>query len=268
MSQECLVEREGSLCFITLNRPEVANAFNLSMIHALCDELERLQDDDSVRVVILTGAGKAFCAGGDLTAMVNKTDMFAGESAALAKQYQRGIQRIPRTLERFSKPVIAMINGAAAGAGLDLACMCDLRVASPKAVFTESFARLSLVPGDGGTFFLERVVGHAKAMEMFLTADRYDANQAFSMGLVHRVASDDKIQTLKDCVLELANKIAARAPLALEYTKMALKRAHRESYLDQLDLLAHLQGIAQRTQDHDEGVKAYLEQRDPQFKGR
>jgi 2-(1,2-epoxy-1,2-dihydrophenyl)acetyl-CoA isomerase len=268
MSQECLIERIGSLCFLTLNRPDVANAFNLAMIHALCDELDRLQDDDSVRVVILTGAGKAFCAGGDLSAMVNKTDMFAGESAALAKQYQRGIQRIPRTLERFSKPVIAMINGAAAGAGLDLACMCDLRVASPRAIFTESFAKLSLVPGDGGTFFLERVVGHARAMEMFLTADRYNAQQALNMGLVHRVVDDEKPETLRAQVVELGEKIATRAPLAIEYTKMALKRAHRESYLDQLDLLAHLQGIAQRTQDHEEGVQAHLEQRDPNFKGR
>lgn len=263
-----LVKLEPPFLWLTLNRPEKANAFDLSMVHTLCDELERAEDDDQVRVVVITGAGKAFCAGGDLEQMVEKKEMFAGDSAKLAKLYQRGIQRIPRTLERFSKPVIAMVNGAAAGAGLDLACMCDLRLASPKARFTESFSKLSLVPGDGGTFFLERVVGYPKAMEMFLTARVYDAPDALSFGLVHALAEDDSEASLKKLTLSWAQEIAERAPLALQYTKLALKRTGRESYLDQLDLLAHLQGIAQRTHDHDEGVKAHLEKRPPQFEGR
>lgn len=266
-TDDFIAQLSGQVLWLTLNRPEKANAFNLSMVHSLCDTLDFAQDDNLVRLVVITGAGKSFCAGGDLQMMKDKTEMFGGESAELARRYQRGIQRIPRTLERYEKPLIAMVNGAAAGAGLDLACMCDLRVCSPKAVFTESFSRLSLVPGDGGTFFLERIVGYAKAMEMFLTADVYTAEQALAMGLVHKVASDDKMATLKSLVDEYSEKILHRAPLALAYTKNALKQARRSDHHQQLDLLSLMQGIAQRSADHDEGVQAFLERRNPQFKG-
>jgi 2-(1,2-epoxy-1,2-dihydrophenyl)acetyl-CoA isomerase len=264
---ECYADLDGQTLIITLNRPDVANAFSQTMIHALCDILDFAHDDPEVRVVVITGAGKSFCAGGDLSFMKDKQDMFEGESAELARRYQRGIQRIPRTLERYEKPVIAMINGAAAGAGLDLACMCDLRVATPKAVFTESFSRLSLVPGDGGTFFLERIVGYPRAMEMFLTARVYNAQEALSMNLVHKVASDDSAQALRALVDEYISVLIKRAPLAITYTKLALKQARRSDHLSQLDLLALMQGIAQRTKDHDEGVEAFLEKRDPKFQG-
>lgn len=262
---DLIVEKDEHLLWLTLNNEKASNAITDGMIDSL-EAVSKLADSDpEIRVMIITGAGKNFCSGGDVDAMENKTGMFAGQSFELGNRYKDGIQRIPRALESFQKPIIAMVNGAAIGAGCDLACMCDMRVASDKAKFGETFAKLGLVPGDGGTFFLQRVVGYAKAMEMILTADIYDSNAALAMGLVNQVHS---FLDLKEKTRELAMKITHIGPVGLALTKRALKMGRTQDLNAQLEVLSMYQGIAQRTDDHFEGLRAMKEKRTPEFKGR
>lgn len=260
--------KDHHLLWLTLNRPESSNAISLEMVDSLCQALQKAQQDPEVRVVILKGAGKNFCAGGDIKAMQECSGMFAGEPNELRLRYHNGIQKIPRAIEAFQKPIIAMVHGAAVGAGLDLACMCDLRVAGQKARFAQTFSKLSLVPGDGGTFFLQRVVGYTKAMEMFLTADFYDAAEAKQFGLISQLIETTAPEKLEEAVRSLANKIAQQAPVSISMTKMALKRGRTEDLNSQLELLAALQGIAQRTQDHKNAVDAFSQGELPTFCGR
>jgi len=238
---------EDSIVKVTLDNHKACNAITEGMIDSIEEVFKELDLDSSVKAVILTGAGKAFCAGGDIKAMKEASGMFSGDSETLRKNYIAGIQRIPRALEHFSKPLIAMVNGAAIGAGCDLACMCDLRVASESAKFGETFARLSLVPGDGGTFFLQRVVGYAKAMEMFLTTEIYSAKEALDFKLINILTKDND---LEGRTINLARKIIKNGPVAISMTKQALKSAYRDHLDPHLQLLAAYQGIAQRTEDH------------------
>lgn len=262
---DILLEKDEHLLWLTLNNEKSSNAITDDMIDSLEEVVALADADNDIRVLIITGAGKNFCSGGDVDAMEKKSGMFAGESFELGNKYKQGIQRIPRALESFQKPIIAMVNGAAIGAGCDLACMCDMRVASDKAKFGETFAKLGLVPGDGGTFFLQRVVGYAKAMEMILTADIYDSTAALGMGLVNQVHS---FLDLKEKTRELAIKIANIGPVGLALTKRALKMGRTHDLNSQLEVLSMYQGIAQRTQDHFEGLSAMKEKRSPEFKGR
>ena len=179
-----ILEKNDHIAKITLNRPESSNALDEEMIEELTSALTDLDIDNNIRCILLTGAGKHFCAGGDVKKMLNKEGMFAGEPNELRERYKRGIQQIPLTFERLSTPVVAVVNGAAIGAGLDLACMCDIRVSSTRAKFGETFAKLGLIPGDGGMWFLQRVVGYSKAVEMTLTANIYDSEEALKMNLV------------------------------------------------------------------------------------
>lgn len=261
------VKNEGPLVWLTLNNPASSNAITLEMVDLLCRELQKAEEDPSVRVVILSGEGKNFCAGGDIKAMADETGMFSGGPNELRLRYHRGIQRIPRAIESFQKPILAMVHGAAVGAGLDLACMCDLRIASKKARFAETFSKLSLVPGDGGSFFLQRIIGYAKAMEMFLTADFYSAEDSYKMGLIQKLVDSDEKDLLEEQTRAWALKIAKQAPISLSMTKMALKRGRTEDLHSQLELLAALQGITQRTQDHKEAVAALLKGEEADFKG-
>lgn len=262
---DLLVEKENHLLWITLNRADSSNAFSLDMIKSLTGVLKEANFDDEIRVVIVTGAGKNFCAGGDIKDMENKMGMFAGDSNKLRELYMNGIQQIPLTMNQMQKPIIAMVNGAAIGAGCDFSCMCDMRVASTKAKFGETFSKLSLVPGDGGTFFLQRVVGLPKAMEMFFTGDIYSAEDAYNFGLVNILVDESE---LKKKTKELALKIASNAPVAIKMTKKALYHASNSSLEAHLDLLAAYQGISQRTSDHFEGIQAFKEKRDPKFSGK
>ena len=261
---DLLVEKDTSLLWITLNRPRHSNAFSDGMITDLCHLLQEADWDDAVRVIILTGAGKTFCAGGDVKAMEEKTGMFAGDPEELRRRYTKGIQRIPLTIEALHTPIVAMVNGAAIGAGLDLACMCDIRIGCRHSQFGETFAKLALVPGVGGTFFLQRVIGYAKAMELSLTGRIINADEALAIGLLNdRV----EVDALKETTEKLARSIAANSPVAVSMIKKAIRQARTAEISGHLDLLAAFQGITQRTEDHFEGVRALKEKRQPKFKG-
>jgi 2-(1,2-epoxy-1,2-dihydrophenyl)acetyl-CoA isomerase len=259
-----LIQKDEVL-YIYLNRPEFMNAFSDEMINSLVDALERAEQDESIRLSVISGRGKAFCAGGDLKAMEDKSGMFAGDSVELKKRYQEGIQRIPLTIEACQKPILAMVNGAAIGAGLDLACMCDLRIGSTFSKYGETFAKLALVPGDGGSYFLQRIVGFAKAMEMTITGKIYNSDEALSMGLINTLAGPNE---LENQVNEFIKAILLTAPQAGRMAKEALKRAYHEEVPEMLDMLSTFQGQTQRTEDHFEAIKAFREKRKPQWQGR
>jgi enoyl-CoA hydratase/carnithine racemase len=262
---ELRVDADGALLWITLNRPDYSNAFSDAMITDLCRLLGDADRDDDIRVIILTGAGKSFCAGGDVKAMEDRTGMFAGEPDELRRRYIRGIQQIPRTIEALHTPLVAMVNGPAIGAGCDLACMCDIRVGSRHARFGETFAKLALVPGDGGTFFLQRIVGYPRAMELSLTGRIVEADEALDIGMLnYQVAAE----ALREETEKLARSIAANSPVAVSMIKRAIRQARTAEIEGHLDLLAAYQGITQRTEDHFEGIRAMKEKRAPGFKGR
>ncbi|MAZ48507.1 MAG: 3-hxdroxyacyl-CoA dehydrogenase [Halobacteriovoraceae bacterium] len=247
-----LTEFSEHTLWITLNRPEASNAFDDEMISRLVEELYQAEQNSEVWTIVITGAGKHFCAGGDVKSMSEKSGMFAGEPNELRRRYQFGIQQIPLAMNSLSKPVIAMVNGAAIGAGLDLACMCDIRVASEHAKFGETFAKLGLIPGDGGSFFLQRVIGFARAMELTLTAEIIGAEKALELNLVNYVvgANDIKSKTKK-----IIDKIHANAPIAVQMAKRSLVHSYRNDLNSVLDLLSAYQGITQRTSDHFEALK-------------
>lgn len=258
-------EKKNHQLWITLNNPEQSNAITTDMIEVLCSTLKQADFDPEIRVIILTGEGKNFCSGGDLKAMTEKSGMFAGEANELRMRYMHGIQQIPKTIEDVSTPIIAMVNGAAIGAGCDLAMMCDLRVGAASTKFGETFAKIGLVPGDGGTFFLQRVVGYAKAMEMTLTASIYEGQVAKDFGLLNILTDESNLRAETE---KLATKIAANAPIAQSMAKKALKISYLHDLNTSLDLLASFQGISQRTEDHFEALDAAKTKRPSNFKSK
>jgi 2-(1,2-epoxy-1,2-dihydrophenyl)acetyl-CoA isomerase len=256
--------REGAVLLLTLDRPDARNAYSEAMVDSLVRALDDADRDDEVRCVILTGAGAAFSAGGDLKRMLQQEGMFAGGPVDLRRRYVDGIQRIPRRLALLEKPIIAAINGPAIGAGLDLACMCDLRLAARGAQLGSTFVKVGLVPGDGGAYFLARTVGFPRALELMLTARLVDADEAERIGLVHRVVEP---ADLLPAARALALQIAANAPLAVRLTKRAAYRSHEADLEQALELAATYQGVVQNTADHREAVRAMLERRPPVFTG-
>lgn len=259
---ELIVNHDKYCLWITLNRPEAANAFSLDQIHAFCSLLKKADQDHDVRCIVITGADKHFCAGGDVKAMQAKTGMFAGEANELREKYIHGIQNIPRVIESLATPIIAMVNGAAIGAGLDLACMCDIRIASKKARFGETFAKLGLIPGDGGAFLLQRVVGFAKAMELTLTAKVINASEALAIGLISEVVEEHE---LKDKVQHYVDMILSNAPIANSMSKQLLKRSYRDSLEGCLELSAAYQAITQRSSDHTTGLNNVVNKKSDNF---
>lgn len=249
--------------WITLNNPDQMNAITTPMINSLVSVLKHADFDNDVRVIVLTGKGKSFCAGGDIKAMQDKTGMFAGESNELRNRYMHGIQQIPRAIEEISTPIVAMVNGAAIGAGCDLSMMCDLRTGSSLSKFGETFTKMGLVPGDGGTFFLQRVVGYAKAMQMFLTADLFEGQKALEFGLLNFLFEDSNLEAETE---KIAEKIASLAPIAQSMTKKAMKISYLADLSTSLDALASFQGITQRSSDHFEALSAFNEKRKANFK--
>ena len=248
---------------LKLNAPGKRNAISLEMANSLVEVLSHADFDQHVRVIVLTGNGECFSAGGDVKAMAAKTGMFEGESNDLRLRYMNGLQRIPLTIESLSTPLIALVNGHAIGAGCDLSFMCDIRIAHEKVKFGETFTRLGLVPGVGGTYFLQRLVGYGKAMEIFLTGKTFSAKEAQQWGALqfltkNQAESEEKLKELLDQILQ-------NSPIALTLTKSALKMGSKQDLKSHLEVLAAYQGITQRTEDHFEGLKALKEKRKPEF---
>lgn len=264
MQQEpILLERRGPVAVLTLNRPETRNALSgEDMFSAFETLFARLNDDATVRAAVLTGAGSAFCSGGNIAEMRSRSGMFAGSAAEITERYRQGIQRIPRAFQALQVPIIAAVNGAAIGAGCDLASMCDIRLASRQARFAESFVKVGIVPGDGGCWLLPRIVGASRAAELALTGDTIDAEEAVRIGLVSRVVEPE---ALMDEALSLARRIAANPPQVLRWTKQLLRQAQTGTLDEALEQAGRLQGLAHHTADHAEAVAAFFEKRAPVF---
>jgi enoyl-CoA hydratase/carnithine racemase len=261
-----LVERDGAVVTATLNRPNERNAISeqehIDEIEAFCASVAA---DASIKAVVLTGAGSAFCAGGNVKSMRERRGMFAGSPFELRNKYRAGIQRIPMALFELEVPVVAAVNGPAIGAGLDLACMCDIRVAADNSVFAESFVKLGIVPGDGGAWLLPRVIGMARASLMTLTGDTITAAQALEYGLVSAVVPADR---LLETAREIAARIAANPGHATRLAKRLLREGQDMKLGPLLELSAAYQALAHHTTDHEEAVSAFLEKRPPAFTDR
>jgi len=234
------------------------------MLDAILAALDRLEAEPRARVAILTGAGKAFSTGGNMNAMRTGGGLKDALPARTRGNYKRGIQRLPLAFAALEVPVIAAVNGPAIGAGCDLTCMCDLRVAGESARFAESFVKLGLIAGDGGSWLLPRVIGWSKAAEMALTGDPIDAREALACGLVSQVVPDAE---LMDTARALARRIATNPPYAVRMTKRLLWEGRRADLGSLLEMASAMQALSHATGDHDEAVEAFLEKRNPQFKG-
>jgi enoyl-CoA hydratase/carnithine racemase len=266
MSDKLLYEKSDNIVTLTLNDPEVRNAISdEEMISGLVAALGRINDDHDVRCVILTGAGTAFSSGGNVKKMQRQHGMFASGAYNVRVGYLRGIQRIPLAMYELEVPIIAAVNGHAIGAGCDLACMCDIRIAGKSARFAESFVKMGLIPGDGGAWFLPRAVGTSNARLMAFTGEQFDAEQALQMGLVSQVVDDDK---LMDEARALARRIAVNPAYGLRMAKRLLREGERSELQTLLDMSASMQAIAHQTEDHKEAVNAFVEKRKPVFKNR
>ena len=260
-----LQKRDGAILTVTLNLPEKRNPISdNAVIEALIAAMEAADADIGVRVVILTGAGSAFSAGGDLKAMKSGLGLRAALPAQTRRNYKTGIQRLPLLFQSLEVPVIAAVNGHAIGAGLDLACMCDIRIASDNAKFAESFVKVGIIPGDGGAWLLPRVIGFSKASELALTGEPIDAAEALAIGLVSRIVPAD---ALIAAAREIANKIAANPPHAVRMTKRLLREGQVTTLPTLLDMSAAMQSLAHATRDYDEAIDAFLERRAPRFTG-
>ncbi len=256
-----LYQVKDHIAVITLNRPEAKNAFSPEMITLWREFLEEARQNDDVRVIIVTGKGQSFYSGGDIR------DMAEGKlrSWDMKRFLWEGVHRIVLTLEDLDKPVIAAINGAAMGAGLDMAIMCDLRVCSDKAKLAESYILMGLVPGDGGAYFLPRLVGMSKALEMLFTGDVLSPKDALEIGLVNHVVPHDR---LMEETMRLADRIASKPPLAIRMMKRAVYQAQGGTLRAHLDYISSQLALLSETRDHQEAAQAFLEKRKPVFSGK
>jgi enoyl-CoA hydratase/carnithine racemase len=265
MSGPIRVDRDGFIETWTIDLPAQRNPISGNdVVDALVSLIDAANSDIGVRAVIVTGAGSAFSAGGNVKDMAEQKGIFGGKPHEQRNGYRSGIQRIPRAMNDCEVPLIAAVNGPAIGAGCDLALMCDLRIASNDAFFAESFVKLGIIPGDGGAWLLPRAIGASRAAEMILTGDRIDATTALEWGLVSRVVP---AESLLDAAHSLAERIAANPPNAVRMAKRLLREGQRQSLDEVLELSAALQAVAQHTNDHREAVDAFIAKRTPIFTG-
>ncbi|MGB3737889.1 MAG: crotonase/enoyl-CoA hydratase family protein [Pontixanthobacter sp.] len=255
----------NTVATLTLDRPDAMNALGQAGDgDAFASACDAINADPDIRCVVLTGAGKAFSAGGDVKAMRDRTGNFGGSPIDIANGYRTNIHRVLRALDGLQMPLIAAVNGAAIGLGCDLACLADIRIASTRAKFGVTFLKLGIIPGDGGTWILPRVIGEARAAELFYTGDVIDAERALQWGLVSQVVDG---ADLMDAARTMAERIAAMPPHALRQTKMLIRRGRSIAYDTALELAANTQALMHHTSDHAEGVAALLEKRTPTFTG-
>lgn len=243
----------------TINLPEAGNAItDKAFISEFESAVDAANTNAAVRAIILTGEGKIFSAGGNVKEMADRRGMFGLEAIEQRYAYIDGIQRIPRALARLEVPIIAAVNGPAIGAGCDLAMMCDLRIASERASFAESFVQIGLVPGDGGTWFLQRAVGYERAAEMTLTGDRVDAPTALEWGLVSRVAVHDELLT---AATEMADRITKNPPHAVRMAKRLLQESRTGALESTLGMAAAMQPLAHRDAEHERRIAQWRSDR-------
>lgn len=259
-----LFEVNDGIAVVTLNEPKTRNALSDPVIDGLVDACRRINADMAIRCMILTGAGDSFSSGGNVKQMRDREGMFGGSPVDMRRGYQNTIHGIPRALYDLEVPSICAVNGPAIGAGCDTTLMCDIRIAGRKAVFGESFLRVGLVSGDGGAWFLPRVVGLSRAYEMTLTGDMVDAEKAERIGLVSRVVDDER---LMDEAMAVARRIAAYPPHSIRLNKRLLRESQGVSLPVALELASAMQALVQSTDDQKEAVRAMLEKRPPKFTG-
>jgi len=263
-----IIAKEGHVATLTLNRPETLNAWNRAMEREALEALEDIRADAQMRVVILTGAGRGFSSGADVSRLARGAEGSGERRAGPGVSFARwpGLVRFAHDLRELPQPVIGAINGVAAGAGVSVALACDIRIASDQARFSFIFVKRGLVPDSGATYFLPRLVGTARACELMLTGDFIDAHEAQRLGMVNRVVPHDAL--MPEC-MALATRIAGGPPMTIAATKAAIyKGAVEVDLARQLDLEVYLQAIMARSEDFKEAVKAYLEKREPHFTGR
>ncbi len=264
MSADLLEQVKDGVAVLTLNRPDRLNAMSRPMLDALLEALPRLAEDPAVGVVVLTGAGRGFCAGGDVKAMAEGNEL-GGQTMEDRAQALRSRMETSRWLHEMPKPTIAMMRGPAAGAGLSLAMACDMRIASDTVKLGTAFARVGYSGDFGGSYYLTQLVGTAKARELYFTADLLDAQQALGLGLVNRVVADAR---LEEETMALASRLARGPRVAFRYMKRNMNAAESASLKEMLDLEAWNHTRTGMTEDHREAARAFVEKREPQFKGR
>jgi enoyl-CoA hydratase/carnithine racemase len=254
-------EKRGHINLITLNRPDRLNAVSEQLEEELYAALCAAEVDEDVRVVVLTGAGKAFCAGVDTSRLPSDALM---KTTQQERRGVRGLQRNVLKLHKMEKPTIAMVNGATVGGGFDLACGCDMRIGSPNSRFMVAFTRVGLTPGWGGAWLLPRIVGYPKAAELIFTADFCEAAEALRIGLLNKLVP---AESLEQETLAFAERIAGGPPVGIRLSKIQLQSGQNTTFENELELAAALETCAAHTFDAKEGAKAFSEKRKPQYKG-
>lgn len=262
--KDATLELGGRVAVLTFQRDDKRNALTgTALVDDICATLEWANATAEVSALILTGAGSAFSAGGDIKTMRERA--MASTAAEMERYYRHGIQRIPRAMKAIEVPIVAAVNGPAIGAGFDLANMCDIRIGSTLAQFGETFVNLGLMSGDGGAWFLQRVVGVQRAAELTFTGRIVKAEEARALGILLEVTEPDRLLAR---AREIAGQIATKPPLAVRYAKRTLRLAQYQSVDDHLDACASFQGALQKTDDHLEAVTAFFEKRGGNFKGK
>ncbi len=256
---ELLISHRNNVCEIKLNRPEVFNSFNKAMALALQKTLDECEKNDDVRAIVITGEGKAFCAGQDLA---EATDPNGPELKMIVKEHYNPIIERIRNIE---KPIIAAVNGVAAGAGANIALACDITIAKKSASFIQVFSKIGLIPDSGGTFFLPRIIGSQKALALMMTGDKISAEEAEKMNMIYQAVEDEVFESV---VIAFAEKLATMPTRGLGLTKRAVNQSFSNSLSEQLSVEEELQTEAGKTDDFNEGVTAFMEKRKPIFTGK
>jgi len=259
--EHVLLDKKNHIAWITLNRPEKLNAFGGRMRQEIAEVVDDVCGDPEVRVIVITGAGKAFCVGGDVNEFVS------GETRALNETSpgdRPAMSKIVLALNQVEKPVIAAVNGAAVGGGVNLALCCDIRIASDKARFGQVFTRRGLHPDWGGIYFLPRLVGYAKACELIFSGEVIDAEEALKLGMVNKMVPHDQ---LLEATAEMAERFAKNAPIPIAFAKRGLQNYGKWDLAQALDYESYVLGITFNSEDAREGFAAFLEKREPKFKG-